>query len=343
MKKCTLFFLLFFMLQSCLVNTTEKKIDNSSLFPKKQKLFLEKVPVQEVIRPVDMVITENYLVVQNDILDGQDQIFVYSLDSLHFLYSFQKRGHGPQEIVAPSLVQNDISDYVTVIDHASFKLLRYRLEDKSAVFCTEKVMELDEKQPLQEVYYCNDSVLVYSTLSNEIQTYNVNSQKVIDAFSFHSNISEVMGADYNKSFDAFHLGYFNGKINVGFHYLNKIARGIITGNGHIRMGDSIIVIKEKMNPTLFDNTWYYMYITMGQEISIAQFAGCSFRTFQPFPLNLGRREFKFFLEAYDCEGIPLKLMEIEEDIFRCKIDEKRKRIITWDLLNDFNHFMVYYY
>ena len=69
--------------------------------------------INEIIRPVDMIVLDDYLVIQNDILPNERCLFVYNLETLDFLYSFVNCGNGPEEFLAPALVQNDKENFLT--------------------------------------------------------------------------------------------------------------------------------------------------------------------------------------------------------------------------------------
>lgn len=324
---------------SCNYNHGTNYVTNE--FDSIRSIAPKKTHINEVIQPEDIIITDNYVIIQNAFYNEQNLFYVYSSDSLRFLYSFQKRGTGPTEIIAPSLIQNTTNNTIAIIDHSSFKILYYKLNNKKAELCKEDKLIVNTRQPLQEVYFCNDSILLYSTIDNKIQTYNLNSKKIIDSFSFKSNIKALMGNKYNISFDSFHLGYTNGIINVGFHYINNLVRGTVTSDYTIQIRDSIINIPKPLNEDIYDNIWYYMYVSMTNDYSFAQFSGYPSRIFQPFPINSGERQFKSSLEVYTHFGKKICLIPINENVLRCKFDEKHKRIFTWNPLEDFDYFITY--
>ena len=88
--------------------------------------------INEIIRPVDMIVLDDYLVIQNDILPNERCLFVYNLETLDFLYSFVNCGNGPEEFLAPALVQNDKENFLTLLDQASMKVIKYKLTDEKA-------------------------------------------------------------------------------------------------------------------------------------------------------------------------------------------------------------------
>ena len=60
-------------------------------------------------------------------------------------------------------------------------------------------------------------------------------------------------------------------------------------------------------------------------------------------MNTGGRKFDMLLEIYDRNQKPIALLDLQHDILRCKIDERNSKIYTWNMLEDFNHLIVYDY
>ena len=46
---------------------------------------------------------------------------------------------------------------------------------------------------------------------------------------------------------------------------------------------------------------------------------------------------------FSSTGRPLAVLDLQHDILRCKVDGVRKRIFTWNTLEDFDHLFVYDY
>ena len=103
MKKAAFIFVLAGILAAC--SPEVERVVNDR-FPATYQLPPSLYPIHEIIKPVDMVVLDDYLVIQNEIVPDEDCFYVYSLDSLRFLYSFARYGQGPEEYIAPALVQN---------------------------------------------------------------------------------------------------------------------------------------------------------------------------------------------------------------------------------------------
>lgn len=340
MKKQYILLCCYFLLLSCAV-TEERKANET--FSKTYELQPELREINEVIKPVDIVVLNDYLVIQNDLMPTEKCFFVYDLDSLNFLYSFGNMGHGPEDFIAPALIQNGEGNNLTVFDQASFKLIKYELNRKLAHIIEKENVTTNDKRPWQEIYYKNDSILLFSTLSNSIHSYNINTNTVLDTLTFSSNLMDLMDENYNHSFEGFHFSYINDELVVGFNFLNKIIKGTIKENGKITMEENYIEFPEPLEKSLFDNRFYYLYTSMTSEFIFAQYVGYLFREMQPFPLNIGPRRFDMLLEVYDSNKNPICILDLKHDFLRCKADEKRMKLYTWNMLKDFDHLMVYDY
>ena len=296
-------------------------------------------PVEEILKPIDMVVLDDYLVIQNEFLSDADCFFVYSRDSLRFLYSFGRRGQGPDDFMAPALVQNPIGNTLAVFDQSTFKLAECRLDKEAASREREWKVPAGDRMPLQEIYYCSDSVLIYNTL----ETCNLHTGQVVDKVAIRSNLAELMGDNFNKSLDGFHFACEGGRLMVAFHYINRVLWGGVDGAGRIDMPETDLHLDGPLNASLDDNLLYYMYVAMAPDLCIAQYAGYSFLSMQPFPVNMGKRRFDMLLEAYTPDGQPLALLDLQHDLLRCKIDSRHKRILMWNILEDFDRLYVYDY
>lgn len=314
--------------------------------PKFQKIYKIEPDfhkINEIIRPVDMVVLDDYLVIQNDILPGEDCLFVYDLETLEFLYSFVNCGNGPKEFLAPAMVQNNKGNCLTLLDQASMKLTKYRLTDETAEIANKDRIILDDNRPLQEVYYVNDSILIFSTLDNELKTYHIGNHQIIDTYKFSSNLKQLMDKDYNQCFDQFHFAYNNNKVALGFNFFNTILMGEVGEDGSIGLDETEYSVDSPLERNLYDNRYFYMYTLLSDNYLFAQYVGYMFRDLQPFPLNMNKRKFDMLLEVYSLDKKALCCLDLQHDILRCKIDEKHNKIYTWNMLEDFDNLIIYDY
>lgn len=340
MIKINSLILFLIVMLSCADNS--KRVVNDVLFDK-YEITPTKYKINEIIKPTDIIVLDDYLIVMNELMPKGDIFFVYSLSPFEFLYSFGNKGHGPKDYIAPELIQNPSGNSLSVFDQSSFKLLKYEITKSQESIIEERVVEMKDRRPLQEIYYHSDSIIIFSTLDNKIQSYNLNTNRIIDSFQFETNLKENMGRDYKLSFDGFHFAYNDQNIIVGFYYLNKLVRGEVDNVGHIRMSETVVEYGSIPKISIYDNTLYYMYVYLSSDFIFAQYSGYLFKELQPFPFNLGKRKFDMLLEVYNRKGEPVALIDLQHDFLRCKFDEKNKKIYTWDLFEDFDFLLTYDY
>jgi hypothetical protein len=64
-----------------------------------QELKATKIPVKEILNPVDVVILDDYIVFQNERKSGENCFFVYSAEGMNFCYAFGLLGKGPASLL----------------------------------------------------------------------------------------------------------------------------------------------------------------------------------------------------------------------------------------------------
>jgi hypothetical protein len=336
-----LFFSLIFG-SSC---TDEKIREINEGFPETVKLIAEEKEIREIIRPVEMVIHKNYLIIQNDQIPEVSCFYVYSLDSLNYLYHFARLGNGRDEFVAPLITRCKDTPYFFVFDQAKRKLAGYSLSDSGAHLVIEKLIQEDSKTPFQEMSFISDSIFLFLSVNNEIISYNINRDMIIDTLTFSSDIKDkVYGErEYNKSLDFFYFSNMGDKIVTGHNFINKITTNTCNANGLFENKNISLsaYTRSYMDSHLYNNMYYYMFVEATPNFIFAEYYGYSFLQLQPFPVNTGCRHFDFILEVYDWNSDKKAILEFDSDILRCTIDEKREKIYTWNPLKDFDYLLCY--
>lgn len=293
--------------------------------------------LHEHIRPVDIVFSENYMIVQSDVKNDEKQLYVYDKNTHKFLFSFANRGNGHNETIAMDMVQNPEGDTLKLIDQARYKILTYVLTNDSAIFIDDDRIKMKSKGPLQEVYLHNDSVLLFYTLENIIYTYNTRQHKVIDEFIF-PDIHKDLSTEDKMTCMSFHLAYFNGKMCVGFEHVNCLTTGYIDENNKIFI-DTERVERHKGEPVDKD-MMHYMYVDMDGDNIIAEYMGYEISLLSRFTKpELPLADLRFYIEQYDSRLNPKAFLAPVSDIFRVKLNSKDKSVYTWNPLDKDEHLL----
>ena len=335
MKRHIPFLLLsLFLLYSCSSNES-RQLDKT--FPQTIKLEADKIKINEVIKPVLILVLDDYLVVQNEYIFGEHCFFVYSLESFEFLYSFGRLGQGPKEYIAPRLIQNSKDNILSIFDQNSRAINNFQLTDIEPIFIKENIIEDNRNEPFQELSYINDSIILLLKYDYEICLYSINESRFLDTFSFKENLTETT---YSHTLDSYHFSNNNGQIVFGSSFVNDLSVGKIENNKFV-IDNKKPSIEFNKNP--YKNHLYYLYVKATSNHIFAQYYGYLFMQMQPLPINLGKRSFDFLIEVYDWNLNPLVLLELDSNILRYAVDENRKTIYTWNPLADFDYLLLYKY
>ena len=315
----------------CSCQNGETRMSNDMTFPKVTEITPKKIILKENIRPIDIVFSKNYIIVQNEVESDGQQLYVYDASTHVFLYSFANRGNGHYETMALDMVQNPIGDTLKIIDQARYKILSYVLDNDTAKLIGEDRIKMKSQGALQEVYQHNDSIILFYTLENKIYTYNINNHEVVDEFMF-PNIFDDLSIQEQKEILNFHLAYNEGLLCVAFRHLNCLTVGYIDNENKIMV--NVDRLKAHKNDAIDNGILYYMYVDMNEDYIIAEYMGYKLSMLSRFTKSvLPKADFRFYLECYDTELNPKLFIKPTSDIFRIKINSRDRSIYSWDIFD----------
>jgi hypothetical protein len=307
-----------------------------------EELKATKIPVKEVLHPVDMVILDDYVVFQNEYMSGENCFFVYSLDGMNFCYAFGLLGKGPGEFIAPRMVWRNEGNILSIYDSAYDKIVKYDISQQKAEQ-TDEIRITTIYYPTQSISYVDDStllLLVQTNLDVKLYSYNIQSNAMIDTLSFETNFREEMGNKYNSTFDMFYFSNIGRKFVITFNFINEAIVGTLDEDGKF-LKTNYNVPHPKLNEKLIDNIAYYFFPVSTADYIYAQYYGKSFKYMQPFPFNIEGRSFDFLIEVYDWQKKPIRLLHLDSDILRFCINEKTNKLYAWNPLEDFDYLLEY--
>lgn len=335
-----------FILCSC-KNEYKNRILNDT-FVKQDSLVAQKIPIKEILNPANIVLLKDYIVIQNEYLPNESCFYIYKKgDSYPFLFSFGRLGQGAEEFIAPSIVNNNKDNEISILDNARNIIYKYKIHDDSA----EKISEHRLKNvvyPFQELSYVNDSILLYRILyqhGNMLYSYNINTGTTIDSLSYESSFKNRMGNKYNSTLDIFNFSNYQNDFVVAFNYINEIKRGRLTSDFTFEDKYSNQLEQDDFVPytnnALYENFFYYMFPVMTDKYIYAIYMGRIMKQLQPMPINMGKRYFDAYIEVYDKEINPIKRLKLDNDFMRIAVDENNNVFYTWDPLKDFDYLLKY--
>lgn len=312
-----------FVLFSC--NNNDSHFSNASNFKVKKNINPAISYIEGCSNPIDIVVMDKFIIVQDEVKAGRNQLYVYDKTNNKLLYSFAMKGHGNKETMAMDMIQTTKGDTLEIIDQAKYKVFKYRIESNKAEILSSKILKFENVGPLQEVYRFNDSIIVFNTLDNVLCVYNDVSNKTISEY----NVSDSIGA---KDTDVanFHFAFYKGKICIGFRHINALVLGEIGIDGKIGTNDidKVRRLAHKADKKMM----YYAYVNMNERNIVAQYMGYAPGFIKKMATNYNMYAPKFELEVYSTSLIPLKHLTLSTDILRCKTDMAGRKAYTWNPL-----------
>lgn len=322
------------ILYSC-QNTGDKK--ESKYLKEYDNPTLKNFEINEVLKPLDIALNDNFLCVLSEENGEDGQIFVFDADNLDFLFKFARKGTGPEETLALDMVKTLRGDTIDLIDQANYRMLSYILSKHGADLIKTKHLDIPSMGPLQETYWINDSVLIFNTTNGDLITYNDNNDKIIDRINISSLIEGLDENDVNN-FGKFNFAILDKEVVIGLRSINELFKMRLDDEFHFIMPtDKTISVKDINLDDHYDNYGYYSFVNSGKEYILAQYYGFKMKNLQPSLLNPSRRYLKYDLLLFDPDLNLLRKYRVDTDILRIFLDEKRKRIYYLEAFEDFDH------
>ena len=300
------------------------------------KAQFDSVKINEVIKPMDFFPTQHYLAVLHKAQVGEDQLYVYSLDSLKFLYSFATKGNGPTETIALDLFRNSgDNDNVDLFDQSSYKRLSYALTDTGAVFLESSHVDLPNLGALQETWWVNDSVIVLSTIDGELMTFNVNNDSIIDVFKISDLFGGITDETDVRNLCDFQYSLRDNRLVIGLLSVNQLLMGRISNNKIelVQPDGALLTVPESMN------MMYYTFIAQTDSLILAQYYG---KPKQYIPKQGSELpDFTQEIGCFDANLNPKYVILPEMQTPRFYVDPNHNRILCWDQTSDFNYIYTF--
>lgn len=275
---------------------------------------------------IDIVILDDYYIVQNEVEAHHKQLAVYDKASLKYLYSFVTKGHGNNEVMALDMLQTPKGDTLEIIDQAKYKIFKYQIGRGKAKLLGVSFLRIPVIGPLQEIYRKNDSVIVFNTLDGTLRSYNTRRSKPICIY----NVRDSLGISQDHMDLAnFHFVLHGNKLCLGFRRINALVLGNIKNGGQIEISGINRVRKKKSES---DKRIYYYYVDMNDNYILAQYMGYTpgfISKVSPFKLFMP----KFEIETYTSNLEPYKHLVTDKSILRCKIERHGCSFYSWDVMS----------
>ena len=327
MFKCAFvaFFVLLFV--SC---ATEDKADK--VFDVEKTAEAEYIPVNELLEINNIVKLDDYLILQNGSEGVEDFFFVYSYPEIEFLYSFAKRGRGPNEYFFPAVIKNTPGNILGFRDHATDKLAFYEVTDTCANLCnTIPFKSQDNFRFFWEITYVSDSLYLtkhqgYKTGATEL--WNIKTATLTDSLpNTFKNLPRELGKDYYTIFDDYFIAGNGNRFVLAYLMIDRIDFGIIDG-GKMSIVSSVgttstpnFYLYKRNETTEFNvdrNIVYYENLVAGDEYVYALYSGDR--------LDDTEKNHSSKIEIYDWEGTTRALLHLDVPVAWYTVDEDSRTI-----------------
>lgn len=309
----------------------------------------DSIAIDEILQPENWAVSQGKAVVFSRRTDSL--FFVYRLPEFKYLYSFGRKGEGPDEFNYPYLRDGYLaSDSFSVEDLSKKARIRYDLGDTSA-----RKTETVPYHDYNILFPINDSILVQAATdmsSDHIKPYYRTIRPGGEA------IDSIIPLVYTRSFRVEHFP--NGGIGIRGRYFNdakylyKDHRWVILYADMRRMDIYEISAQGKITlvRSLGDASTYEQINAMDLENSPS---GEAVYRVQGTPRHIyaltgdyvtkekSRDIVRSYVEVYDWEGRPIKKFDLGGAFTHFLVDEAHEKIFCFHSGNDFECVFAYNY
>lgn len=313
---------------SCAVGDRADKV-----FGREITVEAEYIPVNELLEINNIVKLDDYLILQNESEGVEDFFFVYSYPEIEFLYSFAKRGRGPNEYFLPAVIKNTPGNILGFRDHATDNIAFYDITDSGATLMrTIPFKSEDSFRFFWEINYVSDSVILtkhqgYKTGATE--SWNVDRCEVVDSLpNTFEKLRHRLGKSYYTIFDDYFLVAGGGRFAQAYLMIDRIEFGSIDDNGRMSIVSSVgmdtapdFYLYRRNETTEFNvdrNIVYYENLVAGDEYVYALYSGDR--------LDDTEKNHSSEIEIYDWEGTPCELLHLDVPVAWFTVDEENRTI-----------------
>ena len=265
----------------------------------------------------NLVLLDDYIVLQNSSEAVDDFFFVYSRRGMEFLYSFAGRGRGPEEYLMPVLIKNVPGNVLGFRDHATDKVAFYEVGHSSAVLKDSFVFESNDRERFfWEINYIEGSGFLLKHQGykdGHTELWNMRAMQVDDIIpNTFENISRKLGKSYYTIFDDYLISAYGKNFARAYFMIDRIELGTVNDRkiqltaaiGSASAPDFYLYRKnEKGEFNVDKNIIYYENLYAGKDAVYALYSGDR--------LDNTEQNHSSAVEVYDWEGQPVALLKLD--------------------------------
>lgn len=315
------------LLVSCSRNPRVEKT-----FPVVDKVEASYHRIEEILGIVNIIKLDDYIVLQNGSEGVDDFFFVYSCPEMEFLYSFAKKGRGPEEYMLPSVTKNTGGNTLGFRDHATDRIAFYELTDSTAVLRHSLSMKSpDMDRFFWEINMVDDSVALvkhqgYKRGATEL--WNIYDMEMLDSVpNTFKHLPRKLGREYYTIFDDYAISSRDGRFVIGYYMIDRMEFGHMVGNRIEKTGYCGSESCPKFHLygddteeefSIDRNIIYYENLYAGDEYVYGLYSGKR--------LDDTEKEHSSMIEVYTWDGEPVRLLELDVPAAYFAVDENAKTV-----------------
>ncbi len=289
------------------------------------------VKISAILHINNIIKLEDYIVLQNGSDGVDDFYFVYSIPELEFLYSFARRGRGPEESMMPSVIKNTPGNILGFRDHGNDKLVYYRVTDTSAELVYRDIFRSpDNDRFFWELNRMGDSLYLvkhqgYKRGMTELWS-SVSGRKDSIHNTFYT-LPWKLGHDYYTVFDDYMISSSGNRFARSYFMIDRIEFGEVK-DGRICMVSSTgaesaprFHLYGDDTDTEFSidrNTIYYENMYACRDNIYALYSGRR--------LDETEKRHSSIVEIYSWDGRLVEILSLEVPVAYIAVDEENRII-----------------
>lgn len=291
------------------------------------------ISINEAIKIESIYKLDDYIILRNTDPNAAYFFYVYSCCDFKFLYSFCPRGNGPGEYLMPTVIKKTPNNTFSFRDHATDQYATYELSDSNAIQVENFHFRPDDSRFFWEINYINEKQYLLKRSNSRWNTrelWDFSAQMQLDSLPNTFDLAKDMGKSYYTEFDDVWISSCAGNMVFAYFFIDRIEMGAIK-KGKMNI-NSFIGVAEAPKFHLFKdgvlggkfkynvdyNIVHYEYIDCGEQNIYALYAGIPWGDLDKYHSSS--------IEIYDWNGVPLKLLNLEQNISTFAIDEKQRLI-----------------
>ena len=321
-------------------NRTEKAVKH---FPSVQDVKSVDIPVNEIIKFLWIYKLQDYVILQDGSANVDMFFYVYKYPGFQFLYSFAKKGQGPDEYLLPTVVTSTPGNYFSFRDHGKNILTTFQLSDTICKMIYSGSMSPENGLFFNGIDQVDDSLFLIKRENakwTRRELINLYTKEIIDSIPNTFDLEKKLGKDYYTTFETTYITSNNKRFAYAYILMNLIEFGVIHNNkiiitnrvGIKRAPDFHLYGSSDGRNNFNLNILHYHGLTCGDKYVYALYLNVPSG-------EIRKNEHSTQIEVYTWDGTPVALLKLNKNISHFVVDEERQMIIgfNYDISQDYLH------